>query len=80
MTLRIHRQIDSATLTLPELQPLIGKTVEIIVRESKSLTSSRGTGDWTAMQTAADHLEGYDFEAWRRQRGLDQQHAANILP
>lgn len=31
--IRIHKQIDSETLHLPELKPLIGKTVEIIVLE-----------------------------------------------
>lgn len=31
-TIHIHRQLSSATL--PELRPLIGKTVDIIVREA----------------------------------------------
>ena len=68
MTLRIQRQIDSATLTLPELQPLIGKTVEIIVRECHGVTITRGTGDWSALPAAAGDLEAYDFDAWPRQR------------
>jgi len=32
--IHIHTKIDSETLHLPELKPLIGKTVEIIVAES----------------------------------------------
>jgi hypothetical protein len=32
-TIRIQTRIDSETLTLPELKPLMGKDVEIIVRE-----------------------------------------------
>ncbi|GEM_PF-2839561 len=33
---RIYRKLDSDTLHLPELKPLIGKTVEIIVVEEAS--------------------------------------------
>lgn len=32
-TIRIKKRLDSETLVLPELRPLIGKTVEIRVRE-----------------------------------------------
>jgi hypothetical protein len=32
-TIRIRKHLDSETLVLPELRPLIGKTVEIRVRE-----------------------------------------------
>jgi hypothetical protein len=31
--IHLHQKIDSETLYLPELKPMIGKTVEIIVRE-----------------------------------------------
>ena len=33
IAIRIQKRIDSETLHLPELRPLIGKTVEIEVRE-----------------------------------------------
>jgi hypothetical protein len=33
--IHIRKHLDSETLHLPELKPLIGKTVEIIVREEK---------------------------------------------
>jgi hypothetical protein len=34
-TIIIRKRIDSETLHLPELKPLIGKTVEIVVREER---------------------------------------------
>jgi virulence-associated protein VagC len=79
-TVRIQKQIDSATLTLPELQPFVGKTVEIIVRERNGATISPGTGNWQALQDAAEQLEDYDFDAWRLQRERDQQHVVEPLP
>ncbi len=79
-TLRIRRQIDSATLTLPELQPFLGKTVEIIVRDKNDATISAGTGNWNALKEAAANLAEYDFDAWRIQRELDQQDAVRSLP
>jgi hypothetical protein len=33
MSIHIRKHLDSETLYLPELRPLIGKIVEIIVRE-----------------------------------------------
>ena len=79
-TVRIQRQIDSATLTLPELQPFLGKTVEIIVRERNGVTISPGTGNWQALPEAASEFEDYDFDAWRLQRERDKQHVAEPLP
>jgi hypothetical protein len=35
-TLRIRRKLESDTLYLPELKPLIGKNVDIIVEERES--------------------------------------------
>lgn len=40
-TLRIHRHVDSETLHLPELRPLIGKDVEIIVQEQAPPTRKK---------------------------------------
>jgi hypothetical protein len=31
--IHLHQKLDSETLYLPELKPMIGKTVEIIIRE-----------------------------------------------
>jgi len=33
--IHIHKHLDSETVTLPELKPLIGKDVEIIVIEER---------------------------------------------
>ena len=39
---RIRRKLESDTLSLPELRPLIGKTVEIPLRKSPRLSSATG--------------------------------------
>jgi hypothetical protein len=43
--IRIRTRLDSDTPHLPELKPLIGKTVEIIVREEASLLPEKNTYD-----------------------------------
>jgi hypothetical protein len=74
---RILRKLDSETLYLPELKPLIGKTVEIIIKEEARPEITPGTGDWAAAEHACQRLRqsGYDFDAWRLQREHDIQHA-----
>lgn len=76
--IHIHRQLTSDTL--PELRPWIGKTVEIVVREANVPAVLTGTGDWSAWPAALTDLEGYDFDAWKRQREYDLQHANDHLP
>lgn len=39
--IRIHTQLDSTTVHLPEIQPLVGKRVEIIVIEEASASADR---------------------------------------
>ena len=56
--------------TLPE-----GAKVRIEV-----LTEKPGTGDWDASMKAARELEDYDFDAHRRLREYDVQHATDHLP
>lgn len=48
--LRIRTRIDSETLHLPELRPLIGKEVEITVQEAGAAarTPQMENGDWQA--------------------------------
>jgi len=53
---RIRRKLDSETLYLPELRPLIGKTVEIIIQEETDPQITPGTGDWEAAERAARRL------------------------
>lgn len=56
-TIHIHRQLNSDTL--PELRPLIGKTVDIIVRESGGPNTAPVTDDWTVMgESASNPLAG----------------------
>jgi hypothetical protein len=69
-TIRIHRTLDSDTLHLPELKPLIGKAVDITVTESPA----DGAKDWSALEEAAQELTDYDFDLPRRYREFDRQH------
>lgn len=79
-TIRIRTKLDSATLYLPELHPLIGKNVEIIVSEASAVPRViPGTGDWDAAMQAARELEDYDYDAVRRQREYDLLHAGDHL-
>jgi len=79
--IRIRKKVDSDTLYLPELRPLLGRTVEIIVLEEESSPAIRpGTGDWNAAAQAVRELSDYDFNAWREQREYDLKHAEDHLP
>ena len=40
--IRIHRRIDSETIHLPELRTMIGKRVEITVKEETPQTQDQG--------------------------------------
>jgi hypothetical protein len=81
--IRIRKKIESETLCLPELKPLVGRTVEILVLEEEGCSNIRpGTGDWEAAEKAAQELRetGYEFDAWRAQREFDVKHANDHLP
>jgi hypothetical protein len=66
--IRITCRLESDTLHLPELRPLIGKMLEITIKEAGTADITPGTGDWDAVECAALRLRetGYDFDAWRR--------------
>jgi len=74
--IRIHTRIDSETLHLPELRPLIGKAVEITVREELPTAPAREE-DWEAFFTAAGK-DLLDPEVSKRYREYDQRH--NVPP
>jgi hypothetical protein len=78
--IRVRRRIESETLHLPELKPLIGKTVEIIVVEEPTPPVRPGSGDWDAAARAVQDLKDYDCNAWREQRDYDLRHANDHLP
>jgi hypothetical protein len=72
--IRIHRRIDSETLHLPELRPLIGKAVEIVVTEEPEARATDDAARWAAAQQAIRELTDYDFAAYREQREFDRLH------
>jgi hypothetical protein len=77
----IRLRLESDTLHLAELRPLIGKTVEISIKEDDVPEITPGTGDWDAAKRAALALResGYDFDAWRLQREFDLAHAGDHI-
>jgi hypothetical protein len=77
---RLRRKLDSETLHIPELKSFLGKTVDIIIEEGLAPQVTPGTGDWDALEAAADDLEGYDFDAVGEQREYDREHAEDHLP
>ena len=69
--IHIRRKLDSDTLHLPELQPLIGKTVEIIVREETEHRASEER--WKALLEAAGE-DLIDPDIYKQYREFDRQH------
>jgi len=69
-TIHIRKHLNSDTLHLPELKPLIGKTVEIIAREA------RATAPGTSPYDAFFALAGQDVVA---ADAYKQLRAASVL-
>ncbi len=65
MTVRIRKHLDSETLHLPELRPLIGKTVEIVVNEDS--TAPVEPGDYSALRDLLNR-DVIDPDAYKRLR------------
>jgi hypothetical protein len=66
----IRRTLDSTTLDLPELRPLIGKAVEIVVREERTQPATEE--EWIAFfAQGADDL--IDPELYKQYREFDRQ-------
>lgn len=51
--IHLHQKLDSETLYLPELKPMIGKTVEIIIREKAEPSSSPHSSSLHALSEIA---------------------------
>jgi hypothetical protein len=49
----IHAHLDSDTIRIPELRPMIGKDVEITVRESPSTTPADRSGFFRMVREVA---------------------------
>lgn len=78
--IRIETLLEGETLYLPQLRPLVGKSVEIVVREKSLPVVSPGTSEWTDVQTAVLELADYDFDAWRRAREVEVEQAEQSQP
>jgi hypothetical protein len=67
--IHVTQQLESDTIQLPELKPLIGKKVEITIREAPAENSSKQGWD------ALFELSGKDLvdpEAYKELRALDR--------
>jgi hypothetical protein len=51
--IHLHQKLDSETLYLPELKPMIGKSVEIIVREEAEPPSEPSSPSLSALLEVA---------------------------
>lgn len=76
-TIRIRKEIESDTLHLPELQQMIGKTVEIIVREEPISSPPATEDDWKDFFEKAGR-DLIDPDVYRQYRDFDRQH--NLPP
>lgn len=72
-SIRIETHIDSETLFLPQLRPLLGKDVEIVVHERTAAVIRPPVEEWAAVQAAVLGLEDYDADAYRRIRESELQ-------
>jgi hypothetical protein len=70
--IRVRKKIDSETIHLPELRPLLGKTVEIIVREEPDAPASTEE-DWEAWFASIGE-DRIDAELYRQYRDFDRRH------
>jgi len=69
--IQVTQQVDSDTLQLPELRPLIGKRVEITIREMPSEETAKNGWDGLLALSGKDLI---DPEAYKELRALDKEH------
>ena len=80
--IRINTKLDSDTLYLPQVRPLIGKTVEITVREEAATGERPHNGRssqrsaWKAALAGLAVLD-IDWDAYKRQREYDVRSASD---
>jgi hypothetical protein len=83
--IRVRRTLDSDTLHLPELQPLIGKAVEIIVLAESPAEAAPSGKDWSALEAIAgkDLIDPELIERYRafdRERNLPPEIGSSSIP
>lgn len=80
--IRVRTRIDSDTVTLPELRPFIGRTVEIVIEEAAAAPPGvvPGTGEWDTVLAATRPLTDYDYHAQTDQDACDARDAAGQRP
>jgi hypothetical protein len=79
--IRIETTIDSGTLYLPQLKSLVGKNVEIIMRETATPIVTAATRGWADVETAVRNgLEDYDFDAFREARNFEVRRETKDQP
>jgi len=66
--IHLTKDLQSETLTLPELRPLVGKRVEIIVRD---ISAQSSVEPWDALFALAGQ-DLVDPDAYRQLRDLDR--------
>jgi hypothetical protein len=80
--IHIQTKLDSDTLYLPQLRPLIGRTVEIIVQERAADAETRPNGQisrratWKAALAGLSNLD-IDWDAYKRQREYEIRSASD---
>ena len=80
--IRINTKLDSETLYLPQVRPLIGKSVEIIVQEQAATDELRQNGRnsqrgaWKAALAGLAELD-IDWDVYKRQREFDVRSASD---
>ncbi len=70
--IRVRKKIESETIHLPELRPLIGKTVEIVVTEEPAAPAATEK-DWEDFFAQGGPVP-IDPEIYKQYREFDRRH------
>ncbi len=80
MTIRFETVIDSETLYLPLLKTMLGRRVEILVREKELPVVTPAPGEWSAVEAAVRDLDDYDADAYRAVRERERERSNGAQP
>jgi len=72
--IHVTTQLESSTITLPQLEPLVGKQVEIVVREMESAMRPFTQDEWIELFDAIGPVEFdenlvFDYREFNRAHG-----------